>query len=132
MFRPIRVSSRHRLRCIIILNIYRVMRFIKSVLPKLWIIVIFCLPMMAAAQRPRGAGEGGVAPANGADPAKGIALAKGAATLYVDALGSDDGHSGLSPAAAWRTLEKVDAHVFQPGERLLFRAGRRYEGQLVV
>src|SRR6202012_1910876 len=105
MFRPIRVSSRHRLRCIIILNIYRVMHFIKSVLPKLWMFIIFCLPVMAAAQRPRGGAGRGVAPA------------KGAAIFYVDALGGDDGHSGLSPAAAWRTLEKVDAHVFQPGER---------------
>lgn len=51
---------------------------------------------------------------------------------YVDALWGDDRLSGTSPAAAWRTLEKANAHVFLPGETLLLRAGRRFEGQLVV
>lgn len=53
-----------------------------------------------------------------------------AATYHVDATGGDDQHSGTSLALAWRSLERVNRHVFQPGDRLLFRAGTRYTGQL--
>jgi hypothetical protein len=51
-------------------------------------------------------------------------------TFYVDALNGNDNNTGISPDKAWQTLDKVNAHVFQPGERLLLRAGRIYEGQL--
>ncbi|MBN9381116.1 MAG: beta-galactosidase [Chitinophagaceae bacterium] len=53
-------------------------------------------------------------------------------TFYIDAINGDDHHTGLSPAGAWRTLEQVNKHVFQPGERLLFKAGATYEGQLSI
>jgi hypothetical protein len=50
-------------------------------------------------------------------------------TFHVDSTG-DDGADGLSPRTAWRSLERVNSHVFQPGDRLLFRRGDRFEGQL--
>ena len=78
---------------------------LRSVLPKSVVVFVFLWPMIVVAQR---------------------------SIFYVDALSGDDHHSGLSPGEAWRTLERVNEHVFQPGEQLLFRAGRRYEGQLVI
>lgn len=49
---------------------------------------------------------------------------------YIDAISGKDNNSGLSPLQAWRSLERVNQHVFQPGDRVLFRAGRIFEGQL--
>ncbi len=42
----------------------------------------------------------------------------------------DDTKAGTTPATAWRTLEAVNAHVFRPGDQLLFKASTRYLGQL--
>jgi hypothetical protein len=55
-----------------------------------------------------------------------------AANYYVDALAGDDARPGTSPAQAWRSLVPVNAHVFQPGDRVLFKAGTRYAGQLAL
>ncbi|HPU56895.1 MAG TPA: right-handed parallel beta-helix repeat-containing protein, partial [Verrucomicrobiota bacterium] len=56
--------------------------------------------------------------------------AAGAATYYVDASTGDDAYNGTSPTLAWKTLERVNREVFQPGDRILFKAGTRYTGQL--
>ena len=53
-----------------------------------------------------------------------------AAVYHVDAGGGDDTHTGLSPAAAWRSLAPVNAAIFQPGDQILLRAGTRYSGRL--
>ncbi len=53
-----------------------------------------------------------------------------AATYYVDSLDGNDAHSGLSETAAWKTLAKVNAWTFQPGDTLLFKAGGSWTGQL--
>jgi hypothetical protein len=52
------------------------------------------------------------------------------ATYHVDSTTGDDQHSGTDPAEAWRSLDRVNAHVFQPGDRLLFRSEMTYVGQL--
>lgn len=49
-------------------------------------------------------------------------------TFYVDNRTGNDKNSGLSPDAALRTLEAVNGIVFQPGDRILFRAGGTYRG----
>jgi hypothetical protein len=54
----------------------------------------------------------------------------GAATYYVDAGKGADSNSGTSPAAAWKTLDRVNAASFRPGDRILFRAGAAWKGQL--
>ena len=51
-------------------------------------------------------------------------------TYYVNSNQGDDSHSGLSPAQAWKTLDKVNQIIFKPGDRILFRAGTEYAGQL--
>ncbi|OXM83311.1 hypothetical protein CF651_26675 [Paenibacillus rigui] len=49
---------------------------------------------------------------------------------YVDASGGDDSNPGTSESAAWKTLDKVNAVTFQPGDSLLLKAGESWQGQL--
>ncbi|SEK94609.1 right-handed parallel beta-helix repeat-containing protein [Streptacidiphilus jiangxiensis] len=52
-------------------------------------------------------------------------------TFYVSATG-DDNASGTTPGTAWRTLTRVDQHVFKPSERLLLHGGDRFTGHLTL
>lgn len=54
------------------------------------------------------------------------------ATTYYVASNGDDGVPGTSPASAWRTLARASHAPLGPGDQLLFRAGDRFPGQLVV
>ncbi len=51
-------------------------------------------------------------------------------TYHVDNQHGQDANSGLSPASAWASLAKVNATTFGPGDRILFKTGTRYAGQL--
>jgi parallel beta-helix repeat protein len=51
-------------------------------------------------------------------------------TYYVDAANGDDEAPGTNPAAAWQTLDKVNATTFGPGDRVLLRSGQSWTGQL--
>jgi PKD repeat protein len=42
---------------------------------------------------------------------------------YVDATGGDDLNDGLSPETAWKTVAKVNAQSFSPGDFILFKRG---------
>ncbi len=46
-------------------------------------------------------------------------------TYFVSPLGSD-GNSGLSPAAAWRTVGRVNRAVLVPGDGVLFQGGATF------
>lgn len=61
----------------------------------------------------------------------GAALLADGATYYVDSTTGQDANPGTSDAAPWKTLGKVNGTVFRPGDRVLFRAGRSWIGQLV-
>ncbi|WP_132517277.1 carboxypeptidase regulatory-like domain-containing protein [Nonomuraea diastatica] len=50
-------------------------------------------------------------------------------TYYVDATGGDDSASGLDETQAWKSLAKVSGTTFEPGDRILLRAGQRWSGQ---
>lgn len=52
-----------------------------------------------------------------------------AATYYVDCAGGSDGASGTS-AAAWRSVSKVSATTFAPGDAILLRRGAECAGTL--
>ncbi|TAF40255.1 MAG: hypothetical protein EAZ65_08600 [Verrucomicrobia bacterium] len=52
------------------------------------------------------------------------------ADYYVDAAKGDDTAPGTSPRHAWRSLEKANSQPLLPGDRLLFKAGERWTGQL--
>jgi len=75
-----------------------------------------------AAVRDEKGGEGAAGTESPAEPA--------AATYYVDGEHGDDANAGTSPERAWKTLEKVSTATFQPGSRILFKAGAVYSGCL--
>lgn len=50
------------------------------------------------------------------------------ATYHLDSATGDDTRKGTSPATAWRSLERVNRKTFQPGDRVLLRAGDKWEG----
>jgi len=58
------------------------------------------------------------------------ALACHAATYYVDSAKGVDANSGTEERAPWKTLEKVNASRFQPGDRILLKSGSSWQGQL--
>src|SRR5262245_44495375 len=51
-------------------------------------------------------------------------------TYYIDSANGDDARRGDSPAQAWKTLSKVNATSFAPGDRILFKSGGHWSGQL--
>ncbi len=59
-----------------------------------------------------------------------LAQQAAAETYYLDADNGSDAHLGTSPEKPWKSLEKVNATVFAPGDRLLLKAGTSYTGTL--
>jgi hypothetical protein len=51
-------------------------------------------------------------------------------TYYVDARNGRDEASGNSPPTAWRSMSKVNATTFLPGDHILFKSGSTWTGQL--
>lgn len=52
-------------------------------------------------------------------------------TYYIDASGND-ANSGSSPSAAWRTVNKLNAVAFHPGDQILFKRGGIYWGSINI
>jgi len=48
---------------------------------------------------------------------------------YIDATAGNDTNDGRSPETAWKSLSKVNATTFQPGDEILFKAGCAWDGQ---
>jgi len=51
-------------------------------------------------------------------------------TYYVSNSGNDS-NAGTSEAAPWRTVNKVNNTVFQPGDSILFKSGGRWREKLI-
>ncbi|HEY3973462.1 MAG TPA: right-handed parallel beta-helix repeat-containing protein [Candidatus Sulfotelmatobacter sp.] len=51
-------------------------------------------------------------------------------SYYVDSRYGSDANSGIRPEKAWRTLTRVNATNFNPGDRILFKSGSTWTGQL--
>ncbi|MCG9972546.1 hypothetical protein [Christiangramia crocea] len=51
---------------------------------------------------------------------------------YVDSETGKDSNSGNSPGNAWSSLENLNKISFKPGDKILFKAGTSYFGQLRV
>lgn len=49
---------------------------------------------------------------------------------YVDSESGNDSNSGNSPSKAWASLQKINQTIFQPGDKILFKSGTNYYGQL--
>lgn len=54
------------------------------------------------------------------------------AEFHVDSKAGDDGRDGLSAEKAWQSLEKVNAATFEPGDKVLFKRGSVWSGQLRI
>jgi len=50
-------------------------------------------------------------------------------TYYISLTG-DDNNTGLSAKKSWKSLDRVNKEVFQPGDVILFKAGEVWKGQL--
>lgn len=59
-----------------------------------------------------------------------LAAGLSAATYYVDCSGGSDSNAGTSESSAWKTLQRVNAIEFSPGDSLLFRRGTKCIGML--
>ena len=70
---------------------------------------------LAAGAGVAGAAEGGGAPR----------------VFHVDAAKGDDAKDGLAPGSAWRSLGRVNGAALRPGDKVLFRRGGAWRGQLV-
>ena len=53
-----------------------------------------------------------------------------AVMYYVDSVDGNDTNNGTSEGTAWKTLTKVNSKTFAAGDRLLFKAGGVWIGQL--
>ncbi|MBQ6831364.1 MAG: right-handed parallel beta-helix repeat-containing protein [Oscillospiraceae bacterium] len=51
-------------------------------------------------------------------------------TYYVDSSFGSDDNSGTSEAEPWKSLDKVNAMTFVPGDKILFKAGSVFSGNL--
>jgi hypothetical protein len=60
----------------------------------------------------------------------GVSVAAQAATYYVNARSGADANDGRSPTSAWKTLNRVNHAHLLPGDRVLFRSGDVWHGQL--
>ncbi|MFC5467324.1 carbohydrate-binding protein [Cohnella suwonensis] len=53
-------------------------------------------------------------------------------TYYVDSVAGDDSNDGTSTSTPWKTLSKVNATAFGPGDNILFKYNSTWTGQLKV
>jgi hypothetical protein len=60
-----------------------------------------------------------------------LAGSAGAADYYVSSAG-DDARDGAAPDRSWRSIGRANRHEFRPGDRLLFRGGDEFDGNLAV
>jgi hypothetical protein len=58
------------------------------------------------------------------------AAASSATTYYVDASRGADMNDGATATSAWQTLDRVNSAHLEPGDRVLFRRGEVWHGQL--
>ncbi len=61
-----------------------------------------------------------------------VVHAADAAVYYVSQSEGDDTADGLSEATAWKTLTHVSQKTFQPGDRILLKAGDRWTGETLT
>lgn len=57
------------------------------------------------------------------------ANANGGTDYYIDASGGNDQNSGTSQNKAWKTLTQASQITYQPGDRILLKAGEVWENQ---
>jgi len=56
----------------------------------------------------------------------------GAKTYYLDSVDGDDSNLGTNEASAWQSISKVNALTFSAGDKILFKSGSVWNGQLLL
>ncbi len=51
---------------------------------------------------------------------------------YIDAVEGNDANDGKTPQTAWKTLAKLNSITINAGNKLLFRTGQKWQGQLEI
>ncbi|NUR88336.1 MAG: hypothetical protein HOY71_29975 [Nonomuraea sp.] len=59
-----------------------------------------------------------------------VPLHRGGTTYYVDSRAGDDGASGTSATAPWKSLDKINAADLKPGDAISVKRGSRFDGRL--
>jgi len=54
------------------------------------------------------------------------------ATYYLDATNGNDSNNGTSELTTWKTIAKVNASTFNPGDQILFEREEIWREQLIV
>jgi hypothetical protein len=54
------------------------------------------------------------------------------ATDYFVSAAGDDVHDGTSPERSWKSIAPAGRHALGPGDKLLFRGGEMFSGNLVL
>src|SRR4030042_5734008 len=54
----------------------------------------------------------------------------GGTTYFVDRTAGNDNNSGLTKKSAWKTVAKVNASIFSPGDSILFKRGQTWKEEL--
>ena len=62
--------------------------------------------------------------------ARNLAHSPGNTTYYLESQKGDDHNPGTTPEKPWKSLDRVNATLFAPGDRILLKAGSRFSGQL--
>ena len=62
----------------------------------------------------------------------GLPLSSSATDYYVNSQQGNDTKNGITPAAAWQSLKKVNDTSFKPGDRILFCKNSTWQGQLLI
>ena len=62
----------------------------------------------------------------------GTCVIAAAATYYLDATNGNDSNSGTSELSPWKTIKKVNASTFVPGDQILFKRGCVWREQLLT
>jgi hypothetical protein len=60
----------------------------------------------------------------------GISSSNSSITYYLDSTSGDDSNPGTSPDNPWKSLAKINASTFAPGDVILLKAGCAWQGQL--
>lgn len=87
----------------------------------IWVLIFFSFSLFpeASASAAAAAAQTGTADAQ----ATGV-------TYFVNATNGDDANDGITEQTAWKSLEKVNSVTFQPGDKILLKAGERWTGSL--
>lgn len=60
------------------------------------------------------------------------AISEGNTTYFVSSSTGDDANDGLTEAKAWKTMGKISAMTFQPGDRILLKSGDVWNEKLTL